>query len=128
MDNRTMEALQAAVLPWAKENKPDAYKATIGVAGQPKKFEAYLLRLLELRWEEDVEGRPGLPILALAQTSLTIKVMMRTGPLSGQMIEFHGMKSKQRTKNSFWIEELLMERSEWESFHEARTTLDLEYF
>lgn len=70
----TNEELAALILPWAKEHRPEPYAKTIAVAGNPRTFNAYLSRLIELRWEADREWRNEVPLRALEATALVVRM------------------------------------------------------
>jgi hypothetical protein len=123
MSPKTLEALQAVVLPWAKAKHPDKYAMTLKVAHNPASFKAYLLRLLEIRWEEEPETRGGLPILALEETSVVVRTRLK----NGKEVEFHGRNSPRRRLDSFRIAELALPRDEWEQLQHVRELFDLEY-
>jgi hypothetical protein len=124
MKDSTMVALQKAVLPWAKENMPEQYEATLRVAGKPASFKAYLLRLLEIRYERDVENRGELPILALDETSLTIGATIK----GVGHYEFQGKRAvKGGGSRVRAISELAMDPEEWKQMEAARAAFDLEY-
>jgi hypothetical protein len=120
MKDSTMSALQAAVLPWAKIHHPEKYEMTLKVASNPKSFRAYLLRLLEIRYQEDAAGRGELPIFALEETGLTITVRLK----DGRKVQFQGRQVKDRRRK---IRELAMPPEEWLAFEHTRETLDLYY-
>jgi hypothetical protein len=55
---RTNEELLAIIGPWAKEHHPDKYRATLQQVAKPQTFRNYLIRLIEIRLEEEnVERR-----------------------------------------------------------------------
>lgn len=120
MTDDTFAALQRVVLPWAKVRHPEKYEQTLKVAGVRRSFEAYLLRLLEIRYAEEPAARGTLPILALEETKLVVRARLR----DGRAVEFKGRKLSPRTHA---IAELAMDPEEWAQFDYARRLLDLEY-
>jgi hypothetical protein len=66
--------LGALILPWAKEHQPDAYQKTLGVVSRPAAYRAYLLRLVELRWESEPGWREQVPLRVLDETALEVKM------------------------------------------------------
>lgn len=68
------EAMTLLVLAWAKATKPEAYAKTLRVANIAPTFRAYMLRLVELRWAEDVKWRREVPLSVLEETSLKQRV------------------------------------------------------
>lgn len=70
----TNEEMGALILPWAKEHRPDPYKQTIAVSGNAATFRAYLIRLIEVRWDAEPDWRPQVPLRALEETALTVRM------------------------------------------------------
>jgi hypothetical protein len=86
------DKLAAIVLPWARDTHPEKYEATLKVASKPETLERYLLRLLELRWEQDrenVEWRLDVPLSALEETGITQGLNWHGTPIvvSGRKVE-----------------------------------------
>lgn len=91
--SETEAILAMAILPWAKEHHPEKYKATLEVASRPAAFRNYMARLIEIRWQEDVEWRMSAPLDALEETS--IRARFRHRP-SNRTIEVAGRLSTPR--------------------------------
>lgn len=119
MTDETLNRLQAFVLPWAKEHHSDWYELTLKVAKNRESYEAYLVRLLECRWDEDPTCRATAPIDALEETKVTVR--LKDGE---RVLEFSGKKVKHRRRA---VIELLMPKEEWEALERTREILDLEY-
>lgn len=75
----TTNDLAVLVLPWTKTNHPKKYADTIAKAGEDHGFRRYLLRLIEIRWEENREWRRSVPLAVLAETAITTRVRMENG-------------------------------------------------
>lgn len=71
--------LAAVILPWAKAAHPEKYEATVGVSPRPQAFRRYLLRLIEIRWEEDPAWRHDAPLRALEETSIVQRMRLAGG-------------------------------------------------
>lgn len=89
MVQMTNDELAGQVLSWAKEKHPDKYRETVGVSVRPRTYRAYLLRLIEIRWEEDPEWRHGVPYLALEETAIVAR--FKAG--DGTEVEVKGRKA-----------------------------------
>lgn len=92
------ELIAAAILPWAKEHEPRAYELTLAVAKQPKKFAAYLARLVEKRYESDLQFRLSCPLRVLEETSLTVRLRVRG---SDRVLEVKGRRAEGEREWSF---------------------------
>jgi hypothetical protein len=68
------DELAALILPWAKEHRPEPYQKTLAVARISATFRSYLARLVELRWEAEPEWRDSVPLRALEETALTVRM------------------------------------------------------
>ena len=113
--------LSTLILPWAKASHPDKYEMTLKVARSPESFNAYLIRLIEIRATEDSEWRKSLPLSVLDLTGLKISVR---DPSTGLSMTFSGRKVKGR-ENA--ISELGLTKESFRSLQEAKSILDLEY-
>jgi hypothetical protein len=121
VDENTLNQMQAWVLPWTKANHPDWYKATLKVAADKVAFHKYLIRLVEVRWQEEPGARETAPVTVLEQTGLVIRLKDKG---SGEVLEFAGVKVEGRARA---IAELAWERDEWEVLENARKEWDLVY-
>jgi hypothetical protein len=90
------QTLAALVLPWAREQHKAKYDQTLLVASQPEVFRRYLVRLLELRWEQDgdieADWKKNVPFWALEETNVVVHATA-----FGQPIEICGRKVLNRT-------------------------------
>jgi hypothetical protein len=90
------QTLAALVLPWAREQHKTKYDQTLLVANQSVVFRKYLVRLLELRWEQDgdieADWKKNVPFWALEETSVVVHATA-----FGQPIEICGQKVLNRT-------------------------------
>lgn len=119
----TNDDLCALVLPWCKAEHPDHYQKTLKVAVNPIAFRKYLLRLVELRAEEDKHWRNReCPIKVLDETSLSIQVRRKE---TGEMWEFKGKKGKLPIDNR--INELACDKYTFDTLQFMKQTLDLTY-
>lgn len=125
------DQLAGFILPWAKEKHPDKYDLTLKAAPKDKTFRAYLLRLVEIRWqeaseegasEEEKQWRLSCPISVLDETSIRMKV--KRNP-TGEVMEFQGSKAAGSQTHRF--HELLMGPDEFDALQRAKKALDLEY-
>jgi hypothetical protein len=95
--NEENEMLAGLVLKWVKEKYPERYKQTLAVASIPATFRQYLVRLLEIRWEEDgdihAEWKREVPMWALEETKVRVKARLD----DGTEIEIAGKKVEGRT-------------------------------
>lgn len=120
------DELAAYILPWAKQWHPEKYAQTLQVATRPTAFRAYLLRLLELRWNDadhfsQLEIGKVIPISVLDETALEITV---------EHDEFGRITYKgQRCQGPITarIAELALSKEDWQQVRRAQRDLDLEY-
>jgi hypothetical protein len=118
------ELMVETILPWAKENSPEAYKKTLAVARRPKTFRRYLSRLVEIRWEASPSWRTTAPLRVLEETSLTQKA--RHVP-TGTTIEIKGRGAKPPREWSFGLLAAMIENGiPFEIVHSAQEILELE--
>jgi hypothetical protein len=77
MTDEQTQTMAALVLPWAREYHKEKYDQTLIVANKPDVFVRYLVRLLELRWEQDGDVHAGwkkdVPFWALEETNITVR-------------------------------------------------------
>lgn len=65
------EEIAALILPWAEANHPEKHAATLAVQSQPRTYRRYLIRLLEIRWEEDSKTwRNEIPLSVLDESAV----------------------------------------------------------
>lgn len=114
-----METLVALVLPWAKDRHPGKYAETVKVIGKPSVFRAYLLRLVELRWEEDKGWRREVPFDILDETAITAR--FKRGDYSFEV------KGKRAAMPRVWTFEELkgIDEESFSLLRAAKETLDL---
>jgi hypothetical protein len=124
------DELAALILPWAKENRPDAYTKTLSVASRPEAFRAYLARLIELRWEAEPEWHDQVPLRALEETAITVRMRH---PELGVEIEVQGRLDpetrKPRRGRQFGFTHMadaIDKGVSFESYHKIITAWDLE--
>lgn len=67
------ETLAALILPWAKEKHPSKYSDTVKAVRKPDVFRRYMVRLVEIRVEEEPEFRGQVPLSILDETKLTAR-------------------------------------------------------
>lgn len=125
------DQLAGFILPWAKENHPEKYDLTLKAAPKAKAFRAYLLRLVEIRWEEagspnaseeEKQWRLSCPLSLLDETSIRLKVRHRP---SGEEYEFQGVKAEGPQTHRF--NELVLSPDSFNGLQLAKKILDLEY-
>jgi hypothetical protein len=63
--------LLALVGAWAKATHPEKYRATLQQVSEPRKFRAYLLRLVELRVAAEPQWIREVPLSILDETRVT---------------------------------------------------------
>lgn len=67
------DALCAIILPWAKEKHAEKYTQTLAVAREPTTFRRYLVRLIEIRCEEEGHAWTGVvPLDVLEESAVTM--------------------------------------------------------
>jgi hypothetical protein len=76
---RSNEELLALVGPWAKARHPEKYKATLAQVAKPRAFRNYLIRLIEIRCEEEPDFYldPGLTVSVLDETNLMRRIRIK---------------------------------------------------
>jgi len=116
--------LAVLILPWADTYHPDKAKQTRAVVGKPDTYRRYLLRLVEIRWTEDLKFRPTVPFDVLEDTAITARLRLRDGTI----LEVKGRHAEGVRRWTF--AELKMAVCQPKSFVDcliaAKTTLDLE--
>lgn len=118
----TNDQLAALILPWAKTNHPEKYAETLKVSYRPDTFRTYMLRLVEIRCEEDTTWRGEQPVSLLDETKMVLKVKSRT---TGIETEYKGRKAKGEITHR--ILELGLDRETFDQLQKAKHHLDLEY-
>jgi hypothetical protein len=75
----TNDEIAAVILPWAKEHHPSKYDDTIKVAANVKTFRRYMIRLIEIRWDEDRDHtwRNDLTLSVLEESKITMHAIHR---------------------------------------------------
>ena len=114
------ETLSALILPWAKERHPEKYEKTLAVVGREETFRAYLVRLVEVRWNEEKAWRGTVPLSVLELTSLQVTMLHRP---SGTKVVCGGRQAKDRL---FSFYDLTMDKAAFEQLLEAIEVFDLE--
>lgn len=93
MTDEQVQVMAALVLPWAREKHKEKYDQTLIVANKSDVFVRYLVRLLELRWEQDgdvrADWKKDVPFWALEETSITVaaKVFEHEIKICGKKVE-----------------------------------------
>lgn len=143
--------IEPLVLEWAAEHHPEKHAASIAVRETAielrrqhvdeirvkekgelatqvmKKFATYqnfLLRLVEIRCEEDKAWIEKAPAEVLDETKVVANLRDRH---TGRMLRFAGKRVTPREPDMHPFSVLLMERSDFELLMAAWETLDLEY-
>lgn len=119
------ELLESLVQNWAKQHRPDAWEKTEKVRPRPDAFRAYLIRLVELRYEAEPEWRTQVPLSVLEETALTAKMRLRG---TDRIIDVSGRKVVPR-RWGFQELALLMEmdpKLDLNAYAQIKDELDLE--
>lgn len=69
----------ALVAAWAKAKHPEKYDATLKVARNPETFRKYLVRLVEIRCEEDLAFIRDVPLSVLDETHIVKRFAIPPG-------------------------------------------------
>lgn len=116
--------LELLVLPWAKEFHPEKYQATIAMKAKDiARYRKFLLRLVEVRWEESKEWRREVPLSVLERTSLTQKIKVKGSDI---VIEVKGRGAP--GERQFTWEMLGWPVDEFRAAIEVIQSLDLEIY
>ncbi len=81
--------LAELVMPWAEQHHPEK-AATVRAEADPIRRRRLLVRLVELRWEQDAAARATFPLLALHETALAVRMRHRG---TGLVIEVKGKRA-----------------------------------
>lgn len=116
------DELEQLVLPWAEIRHPEKHAQTIAQRTLPKTYRRYLLRLVEIRCEEDRAWMTSqVPVSVLDETSLTRKLRDRR---TGLVLTFGGSRARGVL---FRFAELTLPREQFDFLWQAKEALDLEY-
>ena len=117
----TNDDLATIVLPWAKASLPEAYAKTLKVVGIPATYRTYLLRLVELRVEQDKEFLLQCPVSVLDETSVVRRMEHKP---TGTVVEVKGAKAP--GPHVWRWRELREDAPSFELLMAAKQKLDLE--
>jgi hypothetical protein len=69
------EEIAALILPWAKANEPEKYQATLAVAQNARTFRRYMIRLIEIRWQQDpADWIKSVPLSVLEDSGVVMRL------------------------------------------------------
>ena len=122
MSAPTNEQLAKLILPWAKERHPEKYQQTLRVAAIHDTFRRYMLRLVEIRVEEEPGWINEVSVLVLEETKLVQRLKDRQ---TGDVYEVKGKLADGPRITTF--AELALPREDFLSLQRAKQALDLEY-
>ena len=114
--------LEALVLEWAEQHHPEKHAQTIAQREKPDTYRRFLLRLIEIRVEEEPGWLRKVPARILDETKIVAQLRDRE---TGRFLTFAGERAKMPQAHRF--SELDMLPSDFELMLAAWDMLDLEY-
>jgi len=110
------------ILTWAKSNHPDKYDKTLKVAGIPETFRRYMIRLIEIRYEQEGwDAIKDIPVSILDESGIVLQTQSPTG----EQVTVSGALAGTASNTRFW--ELALAPEDFRLLQAAKTALDLEH-